>query len=347
LALFLSNLDLIAALIVARAIPSLVALVAVQRAQLTVTLLAATATRGLAASMALLGGPIGVAALAAVGLWAYFDATESAADATARLGKKAATVSDELNKLTTLKQLTSRADFVRKELQKTQDEIDKFQKMNEQAAVFGGASPFESTLVSLRQKAEELGLELDLVGEKQQSVFERGITRATEGGIEQIPTELSIAVKMAKEFADEFERASDAIKTMEKNLEKIQKIGEERVDKRAPTVLGALTKAGLGRLELERGNVERASELALEAAKELRAVEEETGKQVTLAGTFIKNFEQIAEKALSKAEETQEALRLVIVIEGVELEFPATKEGAKAASKATSDAVNRAKKRGA
>jgi hypothetical protein len=183
---------------------------------------------------------------------------------------------------------------------------------------------------------EDIAGQLDLAGK---------FAARLKGEIEDTP--LDKAVAMAKEFADEFERALELQEKLQSNIEAIQGIGAERKDKRDPTVGGALTTAGLARIQLQQGNVEKASELALEAARELRAVEEETGEKVTLAGTFIKNFEKIALDALTKAEEVQKALVLEIVVDGVTRQFEATEAGVKQAGKDTSDRIKNAAKRGA
>ncbi len=183
---------------------------------------------------------------------------------------------------------------------------------------------------------EDIASQLDLAGK---------FAARMAGELASLDTPLDQAVAQAKAFAQAFDFASDRSATIASNLAGIQGIGEERGPKRPATVLGALTKSSQARAELSRGNVQRASELALQAAEELRAVEQETGKSVTLAGTFIKNFEKIAQAALDKAEEQKEALKLVIVIDGQPQTFDLTKEGVKKAGDATTKRLKLAEKK--
>jgi hypothetical protein len=177
----------------------------------------------------------------------------------------------------------------------------------------------------------------------------KGIERALESANDEtveLKDTTEQAAMQADAFAQALENASDRSDRIKSNLEKIQGLREERdLDQDSASVLGALTKAGKARLELSTGNAEKASELALEAAEELRRVEEETGENVTLAGTFIKNFEKIAQDALSQAEQAKEQLKLVIEVEGKSREYDFTKEGVKKAGDDTSDALKRSEKK--
>lgn len=183
---------------------------------------------------------------------------------------------------------------------------------------------------------EDIAGQLDLAGKFAARLVEE---------ITDIDTPLDQATLQAQAFAQAFDIASDRTDNIASNLAGIQGISEDRSPKRSASVLGALTKSSAARSELQKGNVEKASELALQAAEELRRVEEETGEKVTLAGTFIKNFEKIAQDALDKAEEQQEALQLVITIDGQDQSFDFTKEGVKKAGDETSKRLKAAEKK--
>lgn len=345
----LENLGLIAGVIVARAIPAIGALIIAQRAQIAATTAGITAARGFAAVMALLGGPVGALAIAGVALAAYVTSTNEAEGATDRLTEATQRVNEELDGVFDLGTLTKRADSVRAEFVKVQTELDELERKNREVDIYGSGNltVAKDRVIELREKVQELQAELEIVEEKQQRAFDFGIETELEDGRELVGEQSNLlkAVELAKDFADQFKRAVDLQKELQSNLEQIQGLGEERRERRDPTVLGALTKASQARTELRRGNVEKASELALEAAKELRAVEEDTGRKVTLAGAFIQNFEKIAQEALTKAEETQKALVLEIVIGDETKQFTATREGVKEAGKFTSDALKKASKR--
>lgn len=169
-------------------------------------------------------------------------------------------------------------------------------------------------------------------------------TKKTASNLETIVDKTKTASLQADAFAQAFEIATDRTDELKSNLEKIKGLSEDR-DRSPATVLGALTKSSQARQELSKGNVERASKLALEAAEELRRVEEESGESVTLAGTFIKNFEKIAQEALDKAEENQEQLKLVIEIDGQSKEYDFTKGGVDKAGKDTSAQLKKSEKK--
>jgi hypothetical protein len=345
----LENLGLIAGVIVARAIPAIGALIIAQRTLIATTTASITAARGFAAVMALLGGPVGALAIAGVALAAYVTSSNEAEGATDRLTEATKRVNEELDGVFDLGTLTKRADSVRAEFTKVQAELDELERKNREVDIYGSGNltVAKDRVIELRQKVQELQAELEIVEEKQQRAFDFGIGTKLEDGRQLVGEQSNLlkAVELAKDFADQFKRAVDLQKELQSNLEQIRELGEERRDRRDPTVLGALTKASQARTELRRGNVEKASELALEAARELRAVEEDTGRKVTLAGAFIQNFEKIAQEALSKAEETQKALVLEIVIGDETKQFTATPEGVKEAGKFTSDALKKASKR--
>lgn len=345
----LENLGLIASVIIARAIPAIGALIIAQRTLIATTTASITAARGFAAVMALLGGPVGALAIAGVALAAYVTSTNEAEGATDRLTEATQRVNEELDGVFDLGVLTKRADRVRAEFIKVQTELDELERKNREVDIYGSGNltVAKDRVIELRQKVQELQAELEIVEAKQQKAFDFGIETKLEDGTQLVGEQSNLlkAVEAAKDFADQFKRAVDLQKELQSNLERIRELGEERKERREPTVLGALTRASQARTELRRGNIEKASELALEAARELRAVEEDTGKKVTLAGAFIQNFEKIAQEALTRAEETQKALVLEIVIGDETKQFQATKEGVKEAGKFTSDALKEASKR--
>ena len=348
----LENLGLIAGIIIARTIPAILALAVAQRALIATTTAATVASRGLALVMGILGGPVGALAIAGVALAAYVSSTNEAEDANDRLAKSTAKVNQELDGVFDIGKLTKRADSVREEFIGVQTELDDLERKNREVDIYGTGNLFvaKDRVIELRLQLQELQAELELVENKQQKAFDFATGEKLVGGIqlEGEESKLREAVEAAKDFADQFERASRAQKELVSNLEKIQSIRQERSGAGArtdPTVLGALTSGGLARIALQQGNVERASELALKAAEELRAVEEKTGEDVRLAGTFLKSFEKIAQDAVSKSEEQQERLKLVIEIRGESKEFDFTKEGVKKAGKEVSDALKLAEKR--
>lgn len=358
LAFFLENLELVATVIIARSIPSLGALVIAQRGYITTVGLATIATRGFTAALALMGGPLGVVLVAATALAAYVTSTNEVEDANDRLAKSTERVSSELEKISSLGALTQRARTVREELFETQQSLEKLEAANREVDIYGSGNLFVAAdrIKELRLRVQELSAELEIVGKKQESVFEKGIGEKLKGGIELADTDekkenkllddLREAVKQAEAFKDAFKEASKAQKEIESNIARIKAIGEARDKKgKEASVLGALISAENARKALAQGNTVKASQLAVKAAEELKAVEEETGKSVTLAGTFIKNFEKIAQDALRRAEDQRESLRLVIEIEGEDTrEFDFDKQGVKEAGKFASDVAKRLRK---
>ncbi len=184
LAFFLENLGLITALVVARTIPAIASLAFTYGTATTAAGFLTIATRGLSAAMALLGGPFGLAAVAAVALFTYLSAADEAEDSTKKLAQRTAELNRELADLGTLKQLTDRSQSVREELFKTQQVIDELQKKNDAIDIYGGIGPFEDQLITLRNKAELLVTELKLVDDKLEDVFVRKLDDQLKGAKE-------------------------------------------------------------------------------------------------------------------------------------------------------------------
>lgn len=159
-----------------------------------------------------------------------------------------------------------------------------------------------------------------------------GKAKKIDSSTSRIKGEITAATKAAELFAEAFADAEKRTTAIQSALKGIQGIRTERTegDKDA-SVLGALTAASKARTELRGGNTQKAAELALKAAEELRKVEQEQGKEA-LGGTFLKNFEKIAQDAANLEKEKAEAIKLEIVIDGEKKEFSFNKEGAKKAS---------------
>jgi tape measure domain-containing protein len=201
LAFFLSNLGLVSALIVARSVPSLVALAVAQRSYATATGIATIATRGFSTALSLLGGPIGLVAIAAVSLVAYVLSIDDTEKSTAALTKRTAELNAEISELTTLTQLTSRAEEIRVELEKTLDLIDEIQKKNNAiVAISGNIGPFQSELEALEATASDLSIELDVVGEKLNDVFNEGIAKVVKGADKMSASVTKVTATLKKQI---------------------------------------------------------------------------------------------------------------------------------------------------
>lgn len=152
---------------------------------------AATASRALSTSFAFLGGPAGVATLAASAL--IFFATEAAAttkeasDLDRKVKDLSAGFLDLTNKQREIKfqNLNVEAAKLRDELIKVNDQINEFGKLG------GIAGASENALANLKDRARELEAALEDVVAKQSAVFEAGITKSLEGATEVGEDELN------------------------------------------------------------------------------------------------------------------------------------------------------------
>lgn len=299
LAFFLENLGLITALIVARSVPAIASLAFTYGTATTAAGFLTIATRGLSAAMALLGGPFGLAAVAAVALFTYLSAADEAESSTDRLAKRTAELNRELADLGTLKQLTDRSQSVREELFKTQQVIDELQKKNDAIDIYGGIGPFEDQLVTLRNKAELLVTELKLVDDKLEDVFVR---------------KLDDQLKGARELGSGTGELTKAITGV------IAKLKEEntllRLTTRAASLYVRLTKAGVSATSDFGKQIKKLNDQLFDEKDRIEAVAKAQRDQAEAARELIqeqkeaaREQERQAKKATKASEKAAEQLR--------------------------------------
>jgi len=141
--------------------------------------LAATAARGLSSAMALIGGPLGAALLAATAIFLFVDAAEDAEDRSKRLSDELDTLKDSFVGLTEAQRLVS-IDKLSIEMRTLRSRL---QLVNEQLATAEssaiGGKGRETRISILTNQAKDLNDQLDQASIRQQAIFEGGLPEIT------------------------------------------------------------------------------------------------------------------------------------------------------------------------
>lgn len=155
-------------------------LTAARQAVTAATTSATLAARTYNATMALFGGPVGIAAMAGLGLLYWVSGARDAINSTNELGDSMETLVGKYQRLSELERqskvrvLGTEMKSLRDELIATTTEID---RLNREPAfdAWGGMTGNYDQIERLKARAEELNKQLDLASKKQQALFTVGM----------------------------------------------------------------------------------------------------------------------------------------------------------------------------
>lgn len=155
-------------------------LTAARQAVTAATTAATLATRTFNAALALVGGPVGLAAMAALGLIYWTSGAREALNPTNELGDSMETLVGKYQKLSELERqskvrvLATEMKAVRDELIATTTEID---RLNREPVfdAWGGMTGNDDQIERLKARAVELNKQLDIASKKQQALFTVGM----------------------------------------------------------------------------------------------------------------------------------------------------------------------------